>query len=310
MSNQLSQLFQTKVVPGLYKSYYAGLTSAWMENNAIGVDYHGGKYVVMHELDVDGLGNYDRNLGYPGGNITGSKQQFELTQDRGREFRIDAADNDETGFLVNAAASMKKFQEKWVIPEVDSYRYSKIYKEVSTKASGNVLPDNVQASTITDQLADDITQLRDVISSSVPLVVVMSGKTQKWFGREFNRGLDYMSFLMGQLHTKVKNIDGNPFLIIPSARLKTEYEYLDGVSEGQEKGGFKAKSDAKDMLWQIMPVTAPVAVGKIDKMRAFSPEEYQQAYAWKTDYRLYHDLWMTQDACDSTLIRTGSVVTS
>lgn len=309
MSNALSQLFQTKVVPGLYRKYYAGLTSAWMENNAIGVDYRGGKYVEMNELDVDGLGNYDRNLGYPGGNITGSKQRFELTMDRGREFKIDAADNDETGFLVTAAAAMAKFQDKWVIPEVDSYRYSKIYKDVSEKASANVLPDAISANTITDQLADDITQLRDIVGGSVPLVVIMSGLTQKYFGREFDRGLDYMNFLMGQLHTKVKNLDGNPFMIIPSARLKTEYTYYDGVTTGQQKGGFAPKSSAKDMKWIITPMTAPVAVGKIDKMRVFTPEEYQQADAWKTDYRLYHDLWMTQDACDQTIIRTGEITT-
>lgn len=309
MSNALTELFQTKVVPGLYKKYFAGLTSAWMENNAIGVDYHGGKYVEMNELDVDGLGNYDRNLGYPGGNITGSKQRFELTMDRGREFKIDAADNDETGFLVTAAAAMVKFQDKWVIPEVDSYRYSKIYKEVNSKAASNVLSDNISAATITDQLADDITALRDVISESTPLVVIMSGQTQKYFGREFDRGLDYMNFLMGTLHTKVKNIDGNPFMIIPSARLKTAYEYYDGVTAGQQKGGFAPAGGAKDVKWIITPMTAPVAVGKIDKMRVFSPEEYQQADAWKTDYRLYHDLWMTQDACDQTLVRTGDIVT-
>lgn len=307
MSNTLTNLFQTKIVPGLYRKYYAGLTSAWMENNAIGVDYHGGKYVEMHELDVDGLGNYDRNLGYPGGNITGSKQRFELTMDRGREFKIDAADNDETGFLVTAAAAMTKFQDKWVIPEVDSYRYSKIYKEVNQKASGNVLADAIKEDSITDQLADDITQLRDVISESTPLVVIMSGLTQKYFGREFSRSLDYMSFLMGELHTKVKNLDGNPFMIIPSARLKTDYEYLDGVTTAQAAGGFKAATEAKDMKWIITPMTAPVAVGKIDKMRVFTPEEYQQADAWKVDYRLFHDLWMTQDACNCTLIRTGDI---
>lgn len=133
MSNALSNLYQQKVVPGLYQQYFQGLTSAWMENNAIGVEYTGGKYVIMHEMDVDGLGSYDRNLGFPRGNITGTKKQYELTMDRGREFLIDAADNDETGFLVNGAAVMAKFQQKHVIPEVDCYRYSKIYKEVSTQ---------------------------------------------------------------------------------------------------------------------------------------------------------------------------------
>lgn len=306
MSNTLTNLFQTKVVPGLYNKYYAGLTSGWMENNAIGVEYRGGKYVTMHELDVDGLGNYDRNLGYPGGNITGSKQQFEMTMDRGREFKIDAADNDETGFLVTTAAAMMKFQEKWVIPEVDSYRYSKIFKEVSTKASANVLDTAISAASITDQLADDITSLRDKIGDT-PLVIIMSGLTQKYFGREFVHNLDYTDLRMGNLTTKVRSLDGDPFTIVPSARLKSAYEFLDGIQESQKAGGFKAAAAAKDIKWIITPATGPVAVGKIDKMRVFTPDEYQQADAWKTDYRLYHDLWMPQDVCNNTIIRTGAI---
>lgn len=306
MSNSLTNLFQTKVVPGLYDQYFAGLTSAWMENNAIGVDYRGGKYVTMHELDIDGLGNYDRNLGYPGGNITGSKQQFELTQDRGREFKIDAADNDETGFLVTAASAMAKFQKKHVIPEVDSYRYSSIYKAVNSKAASNISDDAISAAKITDMLSDDITNLRDVVGDE-PLAIIMSGQTQKYFGREFTRNLDYMNFLMGKLSTKVKELDGNPFLIVPSARLKTSYDFRDGITAGQTQGGFAASSGAKDIKWIITPVSAPIAVGKIDKMRAFTPDEYQQADAWKVDYRIYHDLWMIEDACKHTFIRTGAI---
>jgi hypothetical protein len=306
MSNALSNLYQQKVVPGLYQQYFQGLTSAWMENNAIGVEYTGGKYVIMHEMDVDGLGSYDRNLGFPRGNITGTKKQYELTMDRGREFLIDAADNDETGFLVNGAAVMAKFQQKHVIPEVDCYRYSKIYKEVSTQAAANVNDTAITAANITDTLLEDIAKMRDVCGGT-PLVIIMSGITQGYFGKGFDRSLDYMQFARGELYTKVKAIDGNPIQIVPSARLKTSYDYKDGVTAGQEAGGFTASAGAKDMKWIITPTTAPIAVGKIDKMRAFSPDEYQQADAWKVDYRLYHDLWMTPEACEFTLIRTGDI---
>lgn len=306
MSNALSNLYQQKVVPGLYQQYFQGLTSAWMENNAIGVEYTGGKYVIMHEMDVDGLGSYDRNLGFPRGNITGTKKQYELTMDRGREFLIDAADNDETGFLVNGAAVMAKFQQKHVIPEVDCYRYSKIYKEVSTQAAANVNDTAITAASITDTLLEDIAKMRDVCGGT-PLVIIMSGITQGYFGKDFDRSLDYMQFARGELFTKVKAIDGNPIQIVPSARLKTSYDYKDGVTAGQEAGGFAASTGAKDMKWIITPTTAPIAVGKIDKMRAFSPDEYQQADAWKVDYRLYHDLWMTPEACEFTLIRTGDI---
>ena len=308
MGNALTNLFQTKIAPGLYQQYMAGATTSWMENNARGVDYRGGKYVMMHELSVDGLGDYDRNLGYPRGVITGAKKQYELTMDRGREFLIDAADNDETGFLVSGASVMAEFQRSHVIPEIDCYRYSKIYDIMSTgDYSANVIDEAITEADITDTLLDDIADIQDEMGTDVPLVVIMSGQVQKYFGRDFSRDLDMVNFQRGTLYTKVKAIDGNPFLIVPSKRLKTKYDFLDGVTASQEAGGFKANSGAKDIAWMIMPITAPVAIAKIDKMRAFTPDEYQVAHAWKVDYRIYHDLWVLPDSQRCTIIRTGTI---
>lgn len=308
MGNALSNLVQTKIVPGLYKQFIAGATTSWMEGNATGVEYNGGKYVLMHELTVDGLGDYDKNLGYPRGSIAGAKKQYELTMDRGREFLIDAADNDETGFLVNVANVMAEFQRSHVIPEVDCYRYSKMYDIMSNgDYSANVSNSAITKASITETLLDDIADVQDEMGTDVPLVVIMSGQTQKYFGREFTQSLDMIKFQRGQIYTKVKGVDGNPFVIVPSARLKSGYDFKDGVTSGQTAGGYSAKSDAKDVKWIITPANGPIAIAKIDKMRAFSPEEYQSAYAWKTDYRLFHDLWMLPDAQRCTLIRTGDI---
>ena len=306
MPNDMTNLYQTKVVPRLYQQYYQGAFTSFMENNAIGVDYHGGKYVTMSEMSVDGLGNYDRNLGFARGNVTGSKKQYEMTMDRGREFLIDVADNDETGFLVNAGSVMSMFQNEHVIPEIDAYRISKIFSTVNTNKSSNVISTAIDAKNITNTLADDIATLRDKVGN-VPLVIMMSGITQKYFGREFLHNLDYVNFARGALNTKVKSLDGDPFLIIPSSRMKSAYTYYDGVTSGQEAGGFVAASGAKDIKWIIMPVTAAIAVAKIDKSRVFDPNTYQGAHAWKTDYRIFHDLWMTPKGYENTIIRTGDI---
>jgi hypothetical protein len=309
MPNDMTNLYQTKVVPRLYQQYLQGAVTSWMENNAIGVEYKGGKYVIMSDMTVDGLGNYDRNLGYPRGNVAGSKKQYEMTMDRGREFIIDVADNDETGFLVNAGSVMSTFQQEHVIPEIDAYRVSKIHSIVNTEAAGNVISTNIDPDDITYTLADDIATLRDRIGN-VPLVIMMSGLTQKFFGREFAHTLDYVNFMRGSLSTKVKAIDGDPFMIMPSSRMKTVYNFLDGVTPGQEAGGFTTASAAKDIKWIITPATAPIAVAKIDKSRVFDPNTYQGAHAWKTDYRIFHDLWMTPKGYNNTIIRTGDITSS
>ena len=162
---------------------------------------------------------------------------------------------------------------------------------------------------MTDTLVGDIAAIKDEVGD-IPLVIVMSGITRKYFGRDFQRTLDYVTLMRGQLSTKVTALDGDPFLIVPSARLKSEYDFYDGISAGQEAGGAVAASGAEDMKWMIIPITGPMAVGKIDKMRAFSPEEYQAMNAWKVDYRLYHDLWMPPKAYANTFIRTGDLTTA
>lgn len=47
--------------------------------------------------------------------------------DRGRKFLLDKMDVDETNFVASASAVMSEFQRTKVIPEVDAYRYSRIY---------------------------------------------------------------------------------------------------------------------------------------------------------------------------------------
>ena len=145
MPHNITELYQTKVVPRLYQQYFQGAFTSFMENNAIGVEYTGGKYVTMSEMSVDGLGNYDRNLGFVRGNVTGSKKQYEMTMDRGREFLIDVADSDETGFLMNAGSVMSVFQNEHVIPEIDADTYvclrndANVYKIVMQTLTHTVL---------------------------------------------------------------------------------------------------------------------------------------------------------------------------
>lgn len=307
MANNITDLFQEKVVPGLYKQYYQQSSTSWMEANAIGVEYKGGKFITMRDMTVDGLGDYDRQLGYPRGTVQGTKKQYELTKDRGREFLIDAADNDETGFLVSAANIMMIFQRDHVIPEIDAYRYSHLHDLVKAGNAANVRDTNISKATMMSQLIADIAEIRDIVGD-VPLVITMSGLTQQFLGTEFTKNLDMVNFMKGNVYSKVKALDGNPIQIVPSNRLKSAITLHDGVTAGQTAGGYVIPGAAEDMKWIITPLGGPIAAGKIDKMRVFTPEEYQSAHAWKTDYRIYHDLWLLDRDIEGTIIRTGDLV--
>ena len=83
----------------------AALTG-WMEGNASQVIYKGGAEVKIPKLDMDGLGNYDRNNGFVSGGITFEYETRKMEYDRGRAFSFDELYVDETNFVVTASTVM------------------------------------------------------------------------------------------------------------------------------------------------------------------------------------------------------------
>ncbi|MED3799957.1 MULTISPECIES: hypothetical protein [Lysinibacillus] len=291
MSNTIAyaSIFQEE----LDKQMLVGATSGWMEPNSSLVKYSGGNEVKIPNIMMDGLGDYNRSEGFVKGSVNTTWQTHELTQDRGRTFSIDSMDVDESNFVATAGAVMGEFQRTKVIPEVDAYRYSKIaaLAIAGDKASGGY---TVAEATILNKLLADIANLQDTIGEGDPLILTLPFTVAALLDANttIQKRMDVIEFEQGGIKTKVKSLDGHPIIRVPSARLKTAYEFLDGETAGQEAGGFKVAAGAKDINWIISTRNAPIAISKTDKPRIFDPNTNQQADAWKIDYRKYHDLWI------------------
>lgn len=285
---QYAQLFQQQ----LDKQVEALATSGWMEANAGQVKYNGGREVKIPIMHMDALGDYDRTDGFPDGSVHLEYQTKIMTQDRGRTFSLDSMDVDETNFVATAANVMGEFQRLHVIPEIDAYRYSSIASQAIAMgaARSGYTPDPAD---VLSEIKNDIYAIYDV-AGEVPLVITVSMPVWAVISNsaELMKVLNTVEFTKGDVKTKVRAIDENPIIPVPSARMKTEYQFFDGKTSGQEQGGFQATEDAKDINWIICPRTTPIAVSKTDKIRIFTPDQNQQADAWKIDYRKYHDLWI------------------
>lgn len=272
-----------------------GATSGWMEANAGNVKYSGGREIKIPTISTDGLGNYDRNSGYPKGKVALTYQTKTMTQDRGIEFLLDRIDVDESGFIATAAETMRVFQSENVIPEIDAYRYSTLYKLINAK--GNVETYTPDKSTIISSLKADIGEVRDKCGSNTDLVIIMSIPIAEKLsdGEEFQRYINLTAFKQGEISTEIMTLNGIPIIRVPSARLKTAYTFNSGASSF----GFTAASDAKDINWIICPKSAPIAVSKTDGVKIFDPSQTQGADAWKIEYRKFHDLWVMDKALDA-----------
>ncbi len=279
-------------------------TTSWMDTNAGQVIYDGGATIKVPTISMDGLADYDRTTGYPKGAVSLKYESYTMTQDRARSFTLDSMDVNESNFLANAAAVAAEFQRTHVIPEVDAYRYSKI--AALTKDNDRMVGGTaITADNIYSMLLNDIAAVQDVIGD-VQLVITMSALTAALMSEssQLSKRIDITDFTVGAVQTKVKSLDGNIIKPVPSARFKTEYLFKDDAAGG----GFAPTSSAKDMLWMICPRTVPIGLCKTDKLRIFDPDEYQDADAWKVDYRKYHDLLLKKNKMDSLLARITDAV--
>ena len=109
---------------GLDQKVLHSMLTGWMDANAGQVKYTGGDEVKIPTMAVDGLGNYKRNESggaYAQGSVDVKYKTYEMTQDRGRKFQLDAMDVDESNFVVTATSVMNVFQSEKVAPEIDAY---------------------------------------------------------------------------------------------------------------------------------------------------------------------------------------------
>lgn len=310
MGNTLEtvKIFQTE----LDKAVVEGATSGWMELNDKLVKYTGGSEVKIPKITMDGLADYSRETGFVEGGIDLSFQTKELTMDRGRIFTIDEMDVDESNFILTASSIIGEFQRTKVIPEIDAYRYSAI----ASLAIQNNKTVNYTASEadILKQLYSDIATVQDVVGEETELVITMSTKVASLLdmSSQIQKSLSVIDFTKGNLSMKVSAINGQyPIIRASSSRMKTAFIFQDGTSNGQTAGGFKASSDAKDINWIICPKNVPIAVSKTDKIRTFTPEQYQPKRAWAIDYRKFHDIWIPDNKWESILVNlAGSSSTS
>lgn len=304
MSNTVS--YAQKFAQALDKVKIAGATSGWMEENADNALYSGGNTVKLPKIStLSGLGNYSRSTGFATGSATFTYETETLSQERGRKFFIDRVDVDETNFALTAENLLGEFTNREVNPELDAYRYSKIAKYVLDKDDSSLA---LYGKTLSlKQLLKDIAAVEDKIGEDTPLIVSINRLVWEDINTDSNitKYVDIRDFTQGGITTKVKAIDNAIIRPVPSARMKTTYTFKDGVTNSggndQRAGGFEAASSAKNINWLITPAYAPRAVAKVQNVRIFEPGQNLDLDAYQIDYRLYHDLFISDNDVDNCL---------
>lgn len=276
-------------------------TTGWMDANSGQVLYNGGSEVKIPKMNVQGMGDYDRDNGYQKGTVTLEYETRKMTQDRGRLFQLDPMSINENNFVTTAAAVMGEFQRTQVVPEIDAYRISKLATEaIAAEKAGMIAygytPGAEQTSALR-KLKEGIKAVREGYNGA--LVCQATPDFIMELELELAGRITAVTFSKGGIVTQVPSVDGVPLVSTPSNRMYTTIKINDGKTGGQEKGGYEKGELAKSLNFFVCPMTTPIAVTKQDIMRIFDPNINQKLNAWQMDYRRFHDMWVLDNKLDS-----------
>lgn len=116
-AGNLDKIFVAESVTGILENR-TGIELKPVENDA--------KTVLIPDIVMDGLGDYNADTGFPKGSATLVFTPYQCEKDRGKEFNLDSVLDAESAGITGANL-MSEFERTQVIPEVDAYRLSKLF---------------------------------------------------------------------------------------------------------------------------------------------------------------------------------------
>ncbi len=267
------------------------LTSILEANNNKLLKFEGTKTVYIPDIMMSGLADYSRTEGYSQGDVNLSWKPHEMSKDRGRKFSVDAMDNEETaGLAFGQLAS--EFERTKVVPEVDAYRFSKLFKLAYSKAGETesehpqVETGTIQANTIINQFNLLIKKIQNAEMRPEDFIIFISPEVEYLIKQtnELEKKISQIDYKQGDITIQVNSYNKMPLIVVPQSRFKTEYTF------GTD--GFVPTAEAKDINFLAVHRGAAVCVKKHNPIKVIMPENNQNADAYNFYMRLYHDIFV------------------
>lgn len=192
--------------------------------------------VLYPQIEVGGLGDYDRNSGYTSAGVKLGWKTAKFNYDRGAKLEVDVMDNQESMNLAFTRAGAE-LQRTRVAPEADAFTFATIcgfegitLKEEAFANAVDFLSALIEAKNKMDE--DEVPEEGRILYTTPTLLNgVMALDTTK--SRE----------ILSAFTVKKK---------VPQSRFYTAIDLLDGKSPSEEAGHYKKAAGAKDVNFMII----------------------------------------------------------
>ncbi|MBP3887618.1 MAG: hypothetical protein J6F30_08195 [Cellulosilyticum sp.] len=263
-----------KYVPLLDEVYKkAALTSVLDSDPTLAQAGVNANEIVIPKLTLQGLADYSRNGGYVGGDTSLTWETVKFNYDRGRMFTVDNMDDEESINIAFGKLSSEFIRTK-VVPEVDAFRFATI---AGTTGIGKVATGATLATG-----ADAIAAIRAGVTVMDEAEVPSEGR---------------ILFITPTLYGLIQDMDTtkskevlNSFsqvVQVPQSRFYTAIDLKDGTTSSEEAGGYAKATAGADINFMIVEKSAIMQFNKHVVPKIITPDQNQNADAWKFGYRNY-----------------------
>ena len=264
----------------LFKQYIAGVLDEVYKNASLTAVLDGANDLVQQgananellipKMSMDGLGDYSKSAGYVHGDVTLEMETVKCNFDRGRMFTVDSMDNIETAGVAFGRLAGEFIRTK-VVPELDAFRFAS-YAGLSgiSTTTGAALSTGADVIAAISAAADGMDD--DEVPQSERYLFI----TPTLFGLVRDMQTNQSRAVLDQFAGVVK---------VPQSRFYTAIDQLDGKTSGEEAGGYTKATSAKNINFMIIHKPAVIQFEKHVVPKIVTPEQNQDADAWKFGYR-------------------------
>ena len=247
------------------------------------VNFIGGNTIRIPFLNLKGYRDHCRDGGFNRQAVENHNITKVLRHDRDVEFFVDTMDVDETNQVLAATNLTNVFETEHAIPEMDAYRISTLYNEYLEIGCGpdsrELTKDNVL------EIYDEYMQQMD--EEEVPQqgrILYVTPAVNKMLSQsaELSRIMNVIDD-ESRIKRTVRMLDEVEIVVVPTSRMKTDYDFSDG---------FSPRPGAGQINMILVSPSSVIAVNKHSYIKLWAPGSHTQGDGYLYQNRQYGDLFL------------------
>lgn len=232
------------------------------------------KEIMIPKIEVTGLGDYTRNVGYKTGSITYEFETKTFNYDRGIKLLADVMDVEEAGVLDCFVAAGSELQRTQVAPEADAFTFSEI------AGHDGITP--VEEDFAAAEAEDVLASLR-ARTNAMDEAEVTTGSRILFITPTLKGVLDDFSLANPVRSNRVLERFSR-IVEVPQTRF---YSAITLNSGDADQFGYAKAADAADINYMVVERSAVIKFDKHVASRVFSPDELENLDSYMMKYRKY-----------------------